>query len=64
MNRTSIGYALLFSVPVGVGVTVGVLRTAKNFDIAIISGVIVAIVLFSFVIAVTSTGSTAVEPDR
>jgi len=61
MDRTALGYALLFSVPVGLGVAVGVLRTAKNFTVAGIAGAVAAIVLFLFVILVTATGSPDVE---
>lgn len=63
MKQSSFGYALLFSVPVGLGVAVAVLRTAKRFDIAAVAGVVAAAVLFAFVILITSTGSATVEPD-
>lgn len=63
MNRSSIGYALLFSLPVGLGVAVAVLRTVKRFDIAILAGLVAAAVLFVFVMLITATGSPAVDPD-
>jgi hypothetical protein len=61
MDRTAIGYALVFAVPVGLGVAVGVLRTAKNFTVAGIAGAVAALALFLFVVLVSSTGSPDVE---
>lgn len=63
MKRSTIGYAILFSGPVGFGVAIAVLRTAKNFGVATLSGLVAAIVLFGFVLAVTTTGSPEVEPE-
>ena len=61
MHRPSVGYALLFSVPVGAGVAVAVLRTAKRFDTAIAIGTVAMVLLFAFVVLVTATGSPAID---
>ncbi len=63
MDRSTLVYALLFSLPVGLGVSVAVLRTVKRFDVAGAAGLVAATILFAFVVLITSTGSAAVEPD-
>jgi len=61
MDRTAIGYALVFAVPVGLGVAVGVLRTAKNFTVAGLAGAVAAIVLFLFVLLVSAGGAPDID---
>ena len=61
MDRSAFGYALVFAVPVGLGVAVGVLRTAKNFTVAGIAGAVAALVLFLFVLLVSTTGAPDIE---
>lgn len=60
MERTTLGYAALFSVPVGVGVSLAVLRMAGGGltnPIVAGAGAVAALVLFVFVVAMLATGS-------
>ena len=60
MERTDLGYAVLFSVPVGVGVSMGVLRMAGGGltnPVVAGAGTVAALVLFAFVVAILATGS-------
>jgi|AntDeeMetagen134_2_1112570.scaffolds.fasta_scaffold01185_6 hypothetical protein len=59
MERTDLGYAVLFSVPVGVGVSMGVLRMAGGGltnPVVVGAGVVAALVLFAFVVVMLATG--------
>lgn len=60
MERAALGYAVLFSVPVGVGVSMGVLRMAGGGltnPLVVGAGTVAALVLFAFVVAILATGS-------
>jgi hypothetical protein len=60
MERAALGYAVLFSVPVGVGVSMGVLRMAGGGltnPVVAGAGTVAALVLFAFVVAILATGS-------
>jgi len=60
MERAALGYAVLFSVPVGVGVSMGVLRMAGGGltnPLVVGAGAVAALVLFAFVVAILATGS-------
>ncbi|PSQ09494.1 hypothetical protein BRC98_05970 [Halobacteriales archaeon QS_7_68_65] len=60
MERSDLGYAVLFSVPVGVGVSMGVLRMAGGGltnPVVAGAGTVAALVLFAFVVAMLATGS-------
>ena len=60
MERSDFGYAVLFSVPVGVGVSMGVLRMAGGGltnPVVAGAGTVAALVLFAFVVAMLATGS-------
>lgn len=53
-DRTGLGYALLLSVPVGVGVSMGVLKAAGGglwSPLVVGSGIVTALAIFSFVVA-------------
>ena len=60
MERAALGYAVLFSVPVGVGVSMGVLRMVGGGltnPLVVGAGTVAALVLFAFVVAILATGS-------
>lgn len=60
MERAALGYAVLFSMPVGVGVSMGVLRMAGGGltnPLVVGAGAVAALVLFAFVVAMLATGS-------
>jgi len=62
VNRTTLAYALLFALPVGVGVSMAVGRTfgAGAFTpVVVVPGVSAALFLFTFVVVVGRRG----EPD-
>ena len=60
MERAALGYAVLFSMPVGVGVSMGVLRMAGGGltnPLVVGAGAVAALVLFALVVAILATGS-------
>lgn len=56
-TRTVVGYALLFSIPVGVGLGVAVEVSGGGTSLAALSTVGVAIVLFVALVGVFAAGS-------
>jgi uncharacterized membrane protein len=59
-TRERLGWALLFSVPVGAGVALGTVTVTDDPSSPYVvgSGVVAAAVLFAFVYLAASTGST------
>lgn len=58
-NRAAIGYALLFSVPVGVGVAGAMMRTTGGGPLAPLvaaSGTLAALAVFLFVVVAAAGG--------
>ncbi|WP_248910330.1 hypothetical protein [Halocatena marina] len=51
MNREELGFALLFSLPVGAGITLAVIKTTGSRDtqLALVSGLITAFAIFLLV---------------
>ncbi|ELZ77705.1 hypothetical protein C454_14465 [Haloferax gibbonsii ATCC 33959] len=59
---TAVGYALLFSVPVGVGVTVMMTRVAPGGltdPLVVGPGLVLAVAVFALVVAAATTGENA-----
>ena len=60
MDRTEFGFAVLFSVPVGVGVSMGTLKAAGGGftdPLVIGTGALAALAVFVFVVAGVAVGS-------
>lgn len=66
MRRSDLGYALLLSVPVGVGVAIAVYQTAGGFPanpLALGGGLATTVAVFALVVAGVRPGSDAPERD-
>ena len=57
-TRTAVGYALLFALPVGAGLGVAVEVMGGSEGLAVLSGVVAAVVLFVVLVGVFATGAT------
>ncbi len=65
MNRTHLGYALLLSIPPGLGVTgfaTHAIGEGPVAPMAIVAGVLVTVVVFALVVGGVAVGSP--DPDR
>lgn len=64
MNRTELGYAVLLSLPVGVGVSVGMLKaTGQGLadPLVVGTGIVAALAVFVLAVGGVAIGSTDID---